>query len=350
MSRLLIVSDAWEPQVNGVVRTIRETKRVLERQGHEVRVIGPQEFRTVPLPSYGEIRLAVRPRRQLETIIEAFHPDAIHIATEGPLGLAARRICNQQGEPFTTAVHTRFPEYLRDRLPVPTALSYSWMRRFHNAAATTMVATPSLESDLNRRGFAHLRQWTRGVDMELFQRLPGGFEDLLRPVMLCVGRVATEKNLEAFLDLDLAGTKVVVGDGPQRRHLERRYQNALFPGPQTGGALAQSYSGADVFVFPSRSDTFGLVLAESLACGTPVAAYPVAGPRDVLQGQSPREPVGVLDNDLGKAIRHALALQIPPERCRAFVAARYTWDIATDQFSAIAFGPRSPQSGSGVSI
>ena len=342
MDSLLIVTDAWEPQVNGVVRTLRETKRELETRGCRVGIIGPHDFRTIGLPFYSEIRLAIAPALKLERMISDFAPGAVHLPTEGPLGWAARRLCHSLGLPFTTAVHTRFAEYLSSRLPVPQRLGYAAMRRFHEPSSAVMVATDSLAQDLDRRGFANLRRWTRGVDLDTFKPTPGGFPDLPRPIMLYAGRVAVEKNLPAFLELDLPGTKVVVGDGPQLPRLRQRYKTVVFTGALQGGALASAYSAADVFVFPSRTDTFGLVVAEALACGTPVAAYPVPGPGDVLADQSPERPVGVLDSDLAQAIRRTLALNIPAERCRDFVAKRFTWNIATTQFQALAFPARKP--------
>jgi glycosyltransferase involved in cell wall biosynthesis len=339
MARLLIVSDAWEPQVNGVVRTIQATRQRLESMGHQVGVIGPQHFRTVPLPTYGqEIRLAVNPSPRLDRMIADFAPDALHLATEGPLGWAGRRYCLKRGMRFTTAVHTRFAEYLARRAPVPLGLGYAFMRRFHDRSAAVMVATPSLARDLAQRGFRNLEPWTRGVDTDLFRPLPGGFPNLAGPVMLYAGRVAVEKNLPAFLDLDLPGSKVVVGDGPQRDALQRRYRDVVFTGALQGDDLVRAYGGADVFVFPSRTDTFGLVMVEALACGTPVAAFPVAGPQDVLGPQSPDAPVGIVDSDLGRAICQTLALKIPAQRCRDFVLDRYTWDIATAQFADHSLG------------
>jgi len=327
-ARLLIVTDAWHPAVDGVVRTIDSVTDELRILGHEVQVIGTDRFHTLPLPSYPEVRLAWNAGR-LAAMIDAFAPDAIHIATEGPLGLAARRYCLRAKRPFTTAFHTRFPEYLASRLPVPLGWSYAALRRFHAPAAAVMVATPTLERTLREWGFDRLRLWTRGVDTELFRPRDKSFLDAPRPISLCVGRVAVEKNLEAFLRLDLPGTKYVVGDGPQLASLRRRYPEARFVGYKHGEELARYYAAADVFVFPSMTDTFGLVLLESLAAGVPVAAYPVPGPLDVIGASG----VGSLREDLGAAARAALA--IDPERCRAH-ALTFSWAASARQFADIA--------------
>jgi glycosyltransferase involved in cell wall biosynthesis len=322
---ILVVTDAWHPQVNGVVRTIATIGRELEDMGLSVEVIGPDRFTTVPMPTYPEIRLALGAGRSLPAMIDALRPEYIHIATEGPLGRAARHYCLSRGRPFTTAYHTRFPEYLRDRIPVPLAWSYAVVRRFHRPSAAVMVATPSIETALEERGFINLRRWTRGVDTGLFRPRSKTFLDLPRPLMMCVGRVAVEKNLEDFLRLDLPGTKCVVGDGPARAELMRRYPQVHWAGARHGEELAQYYAAADVFVFPSRTDTFGLVLLEALAAGVPVAAYPVPGPLDVLGGSN----AACLDNDLATAVRGALA--IPAERCRAF-ALEHSWRHSAQQF------------------
>jgi glycosyltransferase involved in cell wall biosynthesis len=328
-ARLVIVSDAWQPTVNGVVRTLEWLTAELRALGHEVLVIGPDRFRSVPLPSYPEVRLALRPGARLRALVDGFAPTAIHIATEGPLGLAARRHCLRRGLPFTTAFHTRFPEYLACRLPVPLSWSYAALRRFHAPAAAVMVATPRLERTLRARGFARLRQWTRGVDTDLFRPRDKSFLAGPRPIALYVGRVAVEKNLEAFLALDLPGSKIVVGDGPQLGALRRRHPDVRFLGYRQGEELARCYAAADVFVFPSRTDTFGLVLLEALACGVPVAAYDVPGPLDVIG----RAEVGCLDPDLGRAVRAALA--VPAAACGAY-ALGFTWQAAARQFADIA--------------
>nr|WP_211113787.1 glycosyltransferase family 1 protein [Azospirillum picis] len=321
----MIVSDAWHPQVNGVVRTIGTVRRELEAMGHTVEVIGPDRFRTLPMPTYPEIRLAVGAKRRLWAMIEGMRPDCIHIATEGPLGFAARSYCLKQGKPFTTAYHTRFPEYVRDRAPIPLALSYAVVRRFHKPSSAVMVATQTIEDALKGRGFANIRRWTRGVDTDLFRPRDKGFLDLPRPVSMYVGRVAVEKNLEDFLRLDLPGSKVVVGDGPAREELQRRYPGVHWAGARHGEELAKHYAAADVFVFPSRTDTFGLVLLEALASGVPVAAYPVPGPLDVVDGSG----AGCLDEDLGRAVAGALA--IPGEICRDY-ALGYSWRRSAEQF------------------
>jgi glycosyltransferase involved in cell wall biosynthesis len=323
--RILIVTDAWAPQVNGVVVTLQNTVAELVRLEHEVEVIAPPQFRTLPCPTYPEIRLALFAGRQVAREIAAFDPAGIHIATEGPLGIAARRACLASGRPFTTAYHTQFPEYVHARSRLPVALSYAWLRRFHGAAKAVMVGTPDIERRLARRGFTNLVPWSRGVDTAIFKpadRDPGAAP---RPVFLCVGRLAVEKNLEAFLALDLPGTKWVVGDGPARAALERRFPTAVFHGMKTGADLAWHYQQADVLVFPSRTDTFGLVLIEAMACGTPVAAFPVSGPIDVVTDPA----AGVLAEDLRGAALAALELD------RAAVlryARRYSWPHATQQF------------------
>jgi glycosyltransferase involved in cell wall biosynthesis len=307
----------------------------LEKSGHLVEIIGPSSFRTVPLPTYPDIRLALLPGRRLKILIDRFiaehgNIERLHIATEGPLGWAARRLAVRRGLAFTTAFHTRFPEYLARRAPVPTRLSYAVLRRFHQPSRAVMVATDSLAQDLESRGFKNLHRWSRGIDFDLFRRVDGLFQNLPRPVMLFVGRVAIEKNIRAFLDLDLPGSKVVVGDGPQLKQLQRLYPGVTFTGALYGEQLAEAYSGADVSVFPSLTDTLGLTILESLACGTPVAAYDATGPRDILKSTD----VGVIDDDLGTAIRRTLAARIPPERCRAFVVSQFTREIAAGQFMA----------------
>lgn len=324
--RILIVSDAWHPQINGVVRTFTALERELRGLGHAVRIIGPDGFRTAPLPTYREIRIALNPWR-VRGAIEAFRPDAVHIATEGPLGWAARRRCLRSSTPFTTSFHTRFPEYLKARTGLPAAFGYAVLRRFHRRAATVMAATPRLVAELEQRRFGRVRLWSRGVDTSLFHprrldRVPDS------PLWLTVGRIAVEKNLEAFLGLKLPGRKMVVGDGPAKESLRRRFPDVEFPGTRTGDDLARTYAHADVFVFPSRTDTFGNVMLEALACGVPVAAYPVPGPLDVV-GDAPE--VAVLDHDLGRAARAALKLD--RVTCRRFAEGR-GWDASARQFLA----------------
>jgi len=281
--RLLIVTDAWLPQVNGVVRTLTTVVAELRAMGHVVEVIAPDRFHTIPCPTYSDIPLALLPRRRMVRLIQAFRPDALHIATEGPLGMAARSWAMRTGFSFTTAFHTRFAEYIKARTGLPVWPVYAWMRRFHGAADGTMVATRSLREELSGRGFRNIRPWSRGVDLKLFRPQPCEDWGLARPVFLYVGRVAVEKNIGAFLSLDLPGSKVVVGGGPILSRLQREHPDVRFTGPRYGEALARAYAGADVFVFPSLTDTFGLVLLEALACGTPIAAYPVTGPIDVLR-------------------------------------------------------------------
>lgn len=323
--RIQIVSDAWEPQVNGVVRTLQHTSAELRQMGHQIDFITPDQFRTIPCPTYPEIRLALRPSPGLAQRIDGFQPAAIHIATEGPLGMAARRYCLKRGLPFTTAFHTRFPEYVHARTRLPVSWSYAFMRRFHAPATRTMVATDSLRQDLANRGFGHLAMWSRGVDIDLFRPRPKTDKGLARPIYLFVGRVAVEKNIGAFLSLDLEGTKMVVGDGPQRPELQRRHPDVHFVGAKYGEELASYYANADVFVFPSLTDTFGLVVLEALASGLPVAAYPVTGPKDVINGA----PVGCLDSDLEKAVRSALKLNA--DVCREFAVER-SWTSCATQF------------------
>lgn len=325
MMRILIVTDAWAPQVNGVVTTLEHTIDGLERMGHDVHVLSHEGFRTLPMPGYAEIRLAVRPRAEVSRRIESIDPDAIHLATEGPLGIAARAHCVATGRPFTTAYHTQFPEYVRSRLPVPVEVTYAWLRRFHGPSRAVLVGTPAIHDRLAARGFRNLARWTRGVDTKLFRPGPRS-ASLPRPIFLYVGRVSVEKNLPAFLDLGLPGTRVVVGDGPARASLERRYPDAYFAGMQRGESLARWYREADAFVFPSRTDTFGLVLLEALASGTPVAAFPVAGPRDVVT--DPR--VGVLDDDLESAA--LAALDCDRGAARAYALDR-SWETATHEFA-----------------
>ena len=325
--RILLVTDAWAPQINGVVVTLSNTMRWLERWGHEVHVLSPEGFRTMPMPTYPEIPLAILPGRKVARRIRELEPDAIHIATEGPLGAAARAYCVKHGLNFTTAYHTCFPEYVKPRFGVPLALTYAWLRRFHARSSAVLVATPAIRALLEARGFRNIADWSRGVDTELFNPAPQRFSDLRRPVFLFVGRVAVEKNLPAFLGLDLPGTKLVVGDGPDRRMLEHRFRDAVFVGAKTGTELASYFQRADVFVFPSRTDTFGLVLVEAMACGTPVAAYPVRGPIDVVKDPA----VGVLDQDLGAAAM--AALQLDRDKVARY-GQRFTWEHSTRQFLA----------------
>ena len=342
--RILIATDAWHPQVNGVVRTLATTAEAAKALGAETVFLTPQSFRTFAMPSYPDLRLALPWAAKIARLIEDAHPDSIHIATEGPIGLAVRRYCRKHKLPFTTSLHTRFPDYVSARLPVRESWIWAALRRFHRGSHAVMAATPALANELRSRGFRNVVLWPRGVDTTLFHPREVDL-GLPRPVFLCVGRVAVEKNLEAFLDLDLPGTKVVVGDGPARAALMRHYPQAVFPGAQQGEELARSYAAADVFVFPSKTDTFGLVLLEALASGTPVAAFPVAGPRDVI-GQA---PVGVLDDDLQKACLEAL--RISRQDCLEF-AAQYTWEASARAFvdNMADFSRFGPQSGAATVI
>jgi glycosyltransferase involved in cell wall biosynthesis len=327
--KILVATDAWQPQVNGVVRTLGQVAKEARGFGVEMDFLSPSEFRTLPLPSYPEIRLAVARLSAVERRLERARPDAIHVATEGPIGHAMRRLCIKHGLPFTTSFHTRFPDYLAERLPVParwtTELTWAYLRRFHGSGAAVLAATPTLASELETRGFKNVKLWPRGVDADLFRPRDGATLNLPRPIFLAVGRVAVEKNLEAFLRLDLPGTKVVVGDGPARVSLQKTYPDAVFLGARHGEALAEAYAGADVFVFPSHTDTFGLVLLEALASGVPVAAFPAPAPRDVLDGAS----VGVLDEDLQRACLGALDLS--RQACRDF-ALTMTWEQSARLF------------------
>jgi glycosyltransferase involved in cell wall biosynthesis len=329
--KILIVTDAWSPQVNGVVRTLEMLGRELTARGHQVRYATAENHTTLPLPTYPEIRLALFPRQTILDAIEDFVPDAIHIATEGTMGLSARAICLERGLRFTTSFHTRFPDYVHARFPfIPESAVYGALRTFHAAASATMVSTLSLKRELEAHGFANVLLWSRGVDVEQFRprTKDHSFDlgmDVSRPVFLYVGRLSVEKNVEAFLALDLPGTKLVVGEGPQRGDLEARFPAARFLGQRTGDELARIYASSDVFVFPSRTDTFGLVLLEALASGTPVAAYPVQGPLDVLRDSH----IAALDEDLHAACLHALT--ICRDDCRAFALAR-SWGASTEQF------------------
>jgi glycosyltransferase involved in cell wall biosynthesis len=314
--------------VNGVVRSIECTNAELERLGATVTMVTPAAFWTVPCPTYPEIRLSLASYRTVARHIEAGMPAYVHIATEGPLGLKARRWCIRHGMPYTTSYHTRFPEYVSARWPLPERWLYALVRRFHNAGAGCMVATESLARELSARGFTNLMRWSRGIDAELFRPRPAAermFKDLPRPIFLNVGRLSVEKNLEAFLALELPGTKVVVGDGPQCEALAREFPDAVFAGPMFGEDLARAYASADVFVFPSRTDTFGNVILEALACGVPVAAYPVMGPVDILGGSE----AGALDEDLGIAALKALRLSRIAARNHAL---RFSWARAAEQF------------------
>ncbi|KKC25464.1 glycosyltransferase family 4 protein [Sphingomonas sp. SRS2] len=325
--RIAIATDAWSPQVNGVVRTLQAVSAELGAMGHDVCVIAPDQFRTLPCPSYPEIRLALTTQAGIGRRIGEFGADAIHIATEGPIGLAARRHCLKHGFAFTTAYHTQFPDYVAERTGMPADWFWRYIRWFHGPSAAVLASTPSVEAMLKARGVGPVRRWGRGVDLDLFRPDRAGhpaFAGLPRPIQLYVGRVAVEKNIEAFLASDAPGTKVIVGDGPARASLTRLHPQARFLGVLHGEALAAAYAGANVFVFPSRTDTFGLVMIEALACGTPVAAYPVTGPIDILDAAS-----AAMDDDLGEGIRRALACD---RTDAAAYGATFGWRRSAEQF------------------
>jgi glycosyltransferase involved in cell wall biosynthesis len=325
LMRILIATDAWRPQVNGVVHTLEATAHAAKTLGAEVSFLTAEGFPTVALPSYPGIRIALPRAREIARRIAAVRPDAVHIATEGPIGYFVRRVCLADRLAFTTSLHTRFADYLAARWPIPPKWTWAWMRWFHNAGRGTMVSTPSLANELLSHGFNKVLRWPRGVDAGLFHPDRAGDVGLKRPIFLTVGRLAVEKNLDAFLALDLPGTKVVVGDGPARAALESHYRDAVFLGTKHGAALAAIYASADVFVFPSRTDTFGLVLLEALASGLPIAAFPVAATQDVIGAA----PVAVLDNDLRAACLGALA--IPRQACRQY-AETMTWEASARSF------------------
>lgn len=335
--RIAIVTDAWLPQMNGVVRTLTTTCEFLTQRGHIVEVIAPDQFRSLPCPTYPEIRLALPLPGHVASRLASFRPDAVHIATEGPLGLAARSYCLRAGLPFTTAYHTQFPEYLARRTGLSPQLFWRYIRWFHSPAQRMMVATESIRRELRARGLTRLHHWSRGVDLTCFTPYapaPAEFADLPRPIQLYVGRVAVEKNIAAFLACPYPGSKVVVGDGPELAPLQARFPDAVFLGRKSVVELAGCYVGADVFVFPSKTDTFGLVMIEALACGTPVAAYPVPGPLDVVA-----DSVGALSDQLERAID--AALYCDPRAC-AHYARQFSWATATDQFTAGLFAAHEP--------
>jgi glycosyltransferase involved in cell wall biosynthesis len=329
VNSVLIVTDAWHPQVNGVVRSLERVSEIMTARGLDVHFLTPLEFATLPLPGYSEIRLSITTQWTINRMIERIAPDAIHIATEGPLGHGARNYCIKRKLPFATSYHTQFPEYLRARLPVPVGFGYRYLKRFHAPARYCLVPSASIAERLAHYGFSNTVVWSRGVDTALFhpaRREEGGPDfPWPRPIFLYVGRVSVEKNIEQFLRLELPGTKLVVGDGPSRKALAKKYPEVVFVGPKTGEELARYYASADCFVFPSRTDTFGLVLLEALASGTPVAAFPVTGPIDVIGDTS----VAVLSEDLQSAA--IAALKIPRDECRAY-AAQFSWAASTDQF------------------
>ncbi len=329
--RIVLATDAWEPQVNGVVRTLSRTVAECRAMGHDVHIIEPSQFRTIAAPTYPEIRLALGAEEEIREKLRALEPEAVHIATEGPIGIATRRICVEWKLPFTTSYHTKFPEYISARFPVPVQVGYAYMKWFHKPSGRLMVATPTLKAELEEHGFKNISPWSRGVDTEQFN--PGleqifaelGGKDWPRPFWLNVGRVAVEKNIEAFLETDLPGTKIVVGDGPARADLESRYPEAKFLGARFGEELARCFRDADVFVFPSWTDTFGLVILEAMATGTPVAAYPAHGPIDIVPGSN----AGAINEDLKVACMEALKCDRAATRA---YAERFSWRASAEQF------------------
>ena len=331
--RILLATDAWAPQVNGVVRTLTRVVAELRQMDEQVEVISPDQFSTLPLPTYPEIRLAIGAYEKVQERFKAFEPEAIHIATEGPIGLAARRICLEWKLPFTTSYHTRFPEYVSARLPVPLVAGYAYMRWFHRPSGRLMVATATLREELERHGFRNISLWSKGLDTDVFRPRAHGEPDvfchLARPVWLNVGRVAVEKNIEAFVSLDLPGTKVVVGDGPQREELENRYPDVRFVGAKFDNELAAHYACADVFVFPSLTDTFGLVILEAWGAGTPVAAFSAPGPVDIIPGTG----AGILAPGRAEGLKTACleALTLDRGQVRS-VAEHYSWRACAEEF------------------
>jgi glycosyltransferase involved in cell wall biosynthesis len=330
--RILLATDAWEPQVNGVVRTLTRTVAECRIMGHQVEVVSPDQFKTFPLPTYPEIKLAMGAYEPVQERFKSFEPEAIHIATEGPIGLAARRICVDWKLPFTTSYHTKFPEYVSARLPLPLSAGYAYMRWFHGPSGRVMVATPTMRDELVKHGFRNISPWTRGVDTDMFTPAKAAanvYDGLARPIWLNVGRVAVEKNIEAFVALDLPGTKVVVGDGPQLQELAEKYPEVQFRGARFGEELANYYAGADVFVFPSLTDTFGLVILEAMASGAPVAAFPAAGPIDILPGTG----AGALAPNFTEGLREACLACLAIDRGLVRrLAERYSWRAATEEF------------------
>ncbi|MEM6627662.1 MAG: glycosyltransferase family 1 protein [Pseudomonadota bacterium] len=329
--RIMLITDAWEPQVNGVVRTMKRVIAECEEMGHEWDIVSPADgFKTFPLPTYSEIRLAFGGKRKIEERFLDFEPDAVHIATEGPLGWSARAMCLQHKMPFTSSYHTRFPEYINARMPIPLWAGYWYVREFHKYSGRVMVATKSMQEELTGRGFKNIAAWSRGVDTDLFHPKHraedgGPLAGLERPIFINVGRVAVEKNIEAFLELDLPGSKVVVGDGPQREELIEKYPGAHLPGAKFGEELAAYFANADVFVFPSLTDTFGLVILEAMAAGLPVAGFNVPGPRDLIPGSN----AGAIDKNLAAACLACLDLESATARA---YAEQFSWRACAEEF------------------
>jgi glycosyltransferase involved in cell wall biosynthesis len=324
--KIMIVTDAWEPQVNGVVRTLKQTSHELTAMGHQIEMITPKQFKTIPCPTYPDISLSLFAGKAVAKKIKAFAPNAIHIATEGPLGLAARSYALRHQLPFSTAYHTRFPEYVQARTGMPLSWTYAFLRWFHGPSMAVMAPTIVVKRDLEKFGFTNVVLWSRGVDTEVFRLQPSRVLNSAHPIFLYVGRVAVEKNITAFLEIDLPGSKWVVGDGPALAKIKKQYPNVNYLGVLNQAELAKVYAAADVFVFPSKTDTFGLVLLEAMACGLPVAAYPVTGPIDVLGNSS----AGVMNSDLRIACLEAL--NIPREVARAH-AEGFSWRASTEQFA-----------------
>jgi len=323
--RILVATDAWHPQINGVVRTLTTLARAVSNRGATIEFVTPDGFPSFPLPTYPDMRCAIPNGREIARRIEAIAPDAIHVATEGPIGWAVRGYCLRRKLPFTSSYTTKFPEYISARMPIPESWSYAVLRRFHNASAVTMVSTNSLADELKSRGFTNIGMWTRGVDTDLFRPDRAIDIGLKRPVFMTIGRVAVEKNLDAFLSLDLPGSKAIIGRGPEEERLKKHYPDTTFFGSLSDESLASHLAAADVFVFPSLTDTYGVVQLEALACGVPVAAFPVTGPIDVITGH----PIGVLNKDLKTACLEAL--RISRESCREFALTR-SWDNSAKQF------------------
>ncbi|CAM3825036.1 glycosyltransferase family 4 protein [Polynucleobacter antarcticus] len=334
--KIMIITDAWDPQVNGVVRTLKQTRAELIGMGHEVEMITPNAFTTIPCPTYPDISLSILPGKLVSKLIKAFAPDAMHIATEGPLGLSARAYAIKNKLPFTTAYHTRFPEYVKARIGVPLSWTYTFLRWFHGPSNAVMAPTIVVKNDLEAYGFTNVVLWSRGVDLSIFKVQESKALNTAHPIFLYVGRVAIEKNINAFLEIDLPGSKWVVGDGPAMAGIKEKYPNIHYLGVLQQEELAKVYAAADVFVFPSKTDTFGLVLLEAMACGTPVAAYPVTGPIDVL-GDS---LAGAMHHDLRTACMQAL--KIPREVARAH-AEKFSWRAASEQFAHHLQPVASPQ-------
>ncbi|QWD79217.1 glycosyltransferase family 1 protein [Polynucleobacter sp. MWH-Spelu-300-X4] len=323
--KIMIVTDAWEPQVNGVVRTLKQTMHELRKMGHEIEMITPLEFKTIPCPTYPDISLSLFPKKKVVAKMNHFSPDAIHIATEGPLGIAARAYALKNKLPFSTAYHTRFPEYVKARTGIPLAVTYKFLRWFHDPSLAIMAPTDVVVKDLQSYGFTNVVLWTRGVDLDIFKMQESKELNTAHPIFLYVGRVAIEKNIEAFLELKLPGSKWVVGDGPALNGLKEKYPDVNYLGVLQQEKLAAVYAAADVFVFPSKTDTFGLVLLEAMACGLPVAAYPVTGPIDVIGTSG----AGAMHDDLRLACLSAL--NIPREVARGH-AEKFSWEVASHQF------------------